>query len=266
MTIDAGAALRQGYDDLASTRGAVVYLLFAAFTLASLPFQQTLTRETTRVLVEFADVPTDQVTVAPTPLALDIDPTVLAGALAAIFLVGEALRVVGIRSFASESDRPIPTAEVTAGGPSTYAVLLVTSLVVQVAVYGGIAALVIPGLIAAVLTVFVRQSVLLGDEGVVGAIKESVSIVVDETVPVIAVLAALIGISLVAGVPTLFLDPATVASPLVGALVATIVTVYGVAVVTRAYQQATETDDAVSEPLDADDLADGDVAGGESNR
>ena len=263
MSIDARETLSKAADDLASTRGVVLYVVFLLFALVSLPVHQTLTQEMTRWFVEVAEVPPDQIAIPTTPLALDVDPIVLAGALAAIFVVAELLRVLAIRSFASTASDAIPMDEITAGGFRTLLVLLAASLLVQVLVYGGLVLFVIPGLIFAVLTLFVRQAVLLGDAGVVGSIKESFRIVVDETVPVILLLAAVFVLSFVVGLPTTLLNPELVVTPIASVLFGTVVTVYGVAVFTRAYQQAGSEDAAdgegstVGDALGPDDLDDG---------
>ena len=270
MPIDARETLRTAADDLASARGVVLYVVFLLFALASLPIHQTLTQQMTQWFIEVADVPPDQIALPTTPLALDVDPIVLVGGLAAIFVVAELLRVLAIRSFASTATDAIPMDEITTGGIRTLLVLLAASVIVQALVYGGLVLFIIPGLIFAVLTLFVRQAVLLGDAGVVGSIKESIGIVVDETVPVILLLAAVFVLSFVVGIPTTLLNPELVVTPIASVIFGTIVTVYGVAVFTRAYQQA-GTEDAengdggtVGDALGPDDI-DGGTFDGEGS-
>lgn len=259
MAIDAGAALRRGADDIASARGVVIYLVFAAFTLASLPIHQTLNREMTEWLADVAGLTAEDVGMPATPLALDVNLLVVGAALVAIFLIAEAIRLVAIRSFASDSPSTIPTDEVGEGWRRTYGVLLLASIVVQVLVYGGMVVFIIPGLIAGVLTLFVRQAVVLDGEGVLESIKTSISIVTTETAQTLALLVALIVLSMVAGAPTLVLAPESVTAPLLGAVLGTITTVYGVAVLTRAYQQADTDAEETGEALGPDDLENGAV-------
>lgn len=253
MAIEAVTALREGAEDLASARGVVLYVAFTIFSVVTLPVHQTLTRRMTQWFVEVAEVPQDQVVVPETPLALDIAVPVLVAALAVVFLVAEVLRLVAIRSFASDSTETIPMDDVTHRLLPTFVILLIVSFLVQLAVYGGLAIFVIPGLIAAVLTVFVRQAVVLDDSEVIEAFRTSISIVTDNVLPVLTLLLGLLIFSFVIGIPTTLLAPDSVVRPLASAVLGTIVTVYGVAVLTRAYQQAGEDDDRALGPDDFDD-------------
>lgn len=256
MAIDAGTALREGFDDLASARGVVFYVAFTVFSVATLPLHQTLTSEMNRLIVEVGQIPPDQLAAPATPLALDVSLPVLAAGLGVVFVVAEALRLVAVRAFASESSETIPMQVVTRRLLPTYGVLLAASLLVQVAVYGGLAVFVIPGLIAAMLTLFVRQAILLDDEGVLDSFRTSISIVVDNVLHLVLVLIALIVGSFVIGIPTILLEPESVARPIAGAILGTVLTVYGIAVFTRAYQQAVESEDD-DRPPGPDDLDDG---------
>lgn len=250
MAIDVRQALRDGFDDIAGVRGGIFLVAFALFSTASLPVHQTLNRDLNEWVAELSP---QEVPVPPTPLAQDLSVPALLGALAVIFVGAELLRLVAIRSFASDSPAAIPTDEVTEGLGRTVFVLLVTSLIVQVLVYGGIGAFVIPGLIAAALTVFVRQAVLLDGDGVLDAFRTSISIVTANVIQVLLIMVVLIILSVVIGIPTVFMDPTNVIRPVVGTLLGSIVTVYGIAVITRAYQQDWEEEES-DEPIDADGL------------
>lgn len=252
MAINARRALSEGLDDVASARGVVLYVAFALYTIATLPIHQTLTRDLNEWVVEVAELSTDQFAIPPTPLALDVGLPVLLAGLAVVFLVGEFLRIVAVRAFASDSMETLPTDEITEGLGRTFGVLLVASLAVQVVVYGGLAVFIIPGLIAAVLTVFVRQAVVLDGDGVLEAFRSSVSTVTDNVGQLLLLLIVLLVLSFVIGLPTVFLAPEAAARPIAGAVLGTAVTLYGIAVITRAYQHADEPADG---PGDVDEGA-----------
>lgn len=252
MSIDVGRALREGADDLLSARGAALYVLFAVFAVASLPVHQTLIEQLYEWIMQVPGVSPDQLVVPPTPLALGVDLSVLVAALAVIFVVSEMLRLVAVRSFASESPGAIPTGDVTENFGRTFLVLLLASVLVQALVFGGVVLFVVPGLIAAVLVVFFRQAVLLDDDGVLGALQTSVSTVVDNVLEVVAILVTLIVVGFVVGIPMIVLPPESVARSIVGAFLGAVPTVYGVAVVTAAYLQIGEDASAALGPDDLD--------------
>lgn len=246
MAIDVRGVLAAGAGDLATARGVVLYVLFTVFALASLPVHHTLTRAFYAWTREVAGMSPEELPVPPTPAALEISAVVLALAIVVMFFVSEVLRLLAVRSFASESAATIPRGDVTRRfGPALLA-LLAASVVVQTLVYVG-AALILPAVATIFLTVFVRQAILLDDEGPIEAIRTSISITTDEPVSVVGLLVALFAISFLVGIPTLFLPPGTVTTAVAGIVIGTSVTVYGIAVVTRAYEQAGVADEPASE-------------------
>lgn len=254
MAIDARKALRRGAAELATVHGVALYVVFTVFAVLTLPIHQTLSAEMSRIFLGFADASPGQLPTPATPLALDLSIPMLAAALAGVFVAAEALRLVAIRSFASESPRVDTHGRDTAELLGTYVVLLLASISVQVLVYGGLLAFILPGLIAAVLTVFVRQAVVLDDAGVVGSIRRSIDVVIAEFVPVSLLLVVLLALSFVIGMPASLFGTESVAGQVVGVGLTTVITVYGIAVITAAYQQVDLDEDAGNEALDADDL------------
>lgn len=246
MAIDVRGALAAGAEDFATARGVVLYVLFTVFALASLPVHHTLTRAFYAWTQEFAGMSPEELPIPPTPAALEMSVVVLAAAVVVMFLVSELLRLLAVRSFASESAATIPREDVARRFGSAFLALLAASVVVQTLVYVG-AALILPAVATLFLTVFVRQAILLDDEGPIEAIRTSISITRDDPVSVVGLLVALFAISFLVGIPTLFLPPGTVVTAVAGIVIGTSVTVYGIAVVTRAYEQAGVADGPAAE-------------------
>lgn len=257
MSIDVGRALREGADDLTSARGALLYVLFALSALVSLPVYQTLNRMMTDYVIGLAaaqqiaeslDTTVEELFGVATPLAVDVGVPILAGGLLVAFVVSEAVHFVAIRAFASDSDATLPTEDITSNVGRKLVVLLIASFVVQVLVFVGLGVFVLPGLIAAVLVVFVRQAVVLSDAGIIGSVRKSGSLVLDNPFQVLAILVALLVVGFVVGIPTMFVPLGTVPFSVLSALLGAVGTVYGVAVVTEAYRQVEDGETATGPP------------------
>jgi len=253
MAIDARAALRRGAADLATVHGVSLYVAFAVVAVLTLPINQTLTAEMSSFFVDVANVPAEQVLRPATPLAIELSLPLLAAGLVVTFLVTEGMHLFAIRSFASDGLVIAPAGGADGNLLMTYVTLLLASLAVQVLVYAGLFLLVIPGLIAAVLLVFVRQAVVLKDLGVRDAIRRSITLVRDAIVPVTLLLIVLLVLSFVVGSPAALVDPETIPGQVLSVVLGSVTTVYGIAVVTAAFQQA-EIEEPSTGALDADDL------------
>lgn len=262
MTLDAGRVLRDAADDLVSPRGAVLYVALAVVSLVSLPIYQTLSNElgewmvsleVSQQLASQLEMTPEELFLPAAPLALDVGLPILVVGLAATFLLSEGVRLVAIRAFASASDRVLPTAAVTRNFLPTFAVLVVASLLVNVAVYGGMVLLILPGLVAAVLVVFVRQAVALDGDGPIAALRRSASLVLDHPVSVLLLLVALVVLGFLLGLPAAVVPPTEPVQPILSAVIGAVPSVYGIAVFTRAYGQlgAVDVDEGLAEREDS---------------
>jgi hypothetical protein len=255
MSLQIGAALRNGLDDLASGRGLLFVAVFVVVSLLNAVFTQSASVVFSETVL--SSVPSDQQAQAPaqqaaeaSPFALDIPLGVAVLGILALFLLTEVLRIVAIRSFASADPDPLP-ADATRNLGSVAVTAIVAGIVVAVTVVLGLVLFVIPGLLLVVLFTFVRQEIALNDSGVRAALKNSVSLVSDNAVPTAALVLLLFVLGIAVSTPLQFAPVAlpplltTVVSTVLGQIVA----VYGIAVFTDAYQQIT---DAGTQPVDTD--------------
>lgn len=246
MSLRVGAALADGLDDLLSERGALVLGLFVLYSLLNTVLWQSASSGVNRML--FAALPeateTPPAVAQQSPLALDVSFGVAVALLLVFFAVGEALRVVAIRAFAADSDTLFAEA-VTEDLGGTVLTAIAAAVVTTLAVALGTLLFVLPGLLLAFLFFFVRQEVALNDSGVVAAIRRSIDLVTDNAVPLLALAVVLFVLGVVVILPTqvLSLPLPSVVVVVVTTLVSQVLTVFGIAVVTSAYQRVTVADD-----------------------
>lgn len=251
MSLQIGRAFQDGIDELLSERGAMFAGAFVLLGLLNAVVWASLSQRLIELFIE--QLPEGmQVSQAATAgnasLALDVPLAVAGVAALVLFVAGEALNIVAVRAFASGDRDPIPD-DVTRRLGRTVGVAIVAGILVAIAVIVGIFLLVIPGLVIALLFFFVRQEVALNDSGVFESLANSISVVGDNLLAtvVIAVILAAIGIavSLVLGALPLPLPP--VVSTTVTTVLSSVVGVFGLAVTTVAYLQATDETDGFSE-------------------
>ncbi|WP_424003035.1 hypothetical protein ACOZ4I_03390 [Haloarcula salina] len=246
MSLQIGRAFQDGIDELLSERGAVFSGAFVLLGLLNAVVWASLSQALLDLFIgrlpEGAQV-SQAATAGSVSLAIDLPLAVTGVAALVLFVGGEALNVVAVRAFASGDQDPIPD-DVTRRLGRTVGVAIAAGLLVAIAVAIGIFLLIIPGLVLALLFFFVRQEVALNDSGVIESIGNSISVVGDNLLPtvVIAVVLAAIGIavSLLFGMLPL---PSAI-SATVSTVLSSVVGVFGLAVTTVAYVQATgSTDD-----------------------
>lgn len=263
MSVDVGESFRNGFDELLSPRGLVLFGLLLVWALTKLVVQQSFQRYLTLTLFE-AFMPTAQSSQAVQqaasqyPFALDVAvPLILALAIV-VALAGVLFRLVGIRMFGSESSEPIPFDDVTTDAGSllakgllvggTFAVVVL--VLDQIPLVGQVLAL-----FCELVFVYLLQVVALEDLGVVETVKESVSLFVEDPLPITAVLFALGVLGFVATVPVSFAlgfvaDDLLFAS-LVPRILNALVHALGVAVVTAAYLQVrADREESAAESVD----------------
>jgi len=253
MSLQVGTALERGFDQLTSERGALFVAVFVVFGIANTVVSQSLAVAFNRAVFEALDVPPSaaqqqQTVGASNPLALEIPLAVSLVLVILLFVVSIVLSVAAIRSFASDSTDPLPSEAFRDFG-RTAGVAVAAAILSGLVVGIGAIFLLLPGLVFAILFTFVKQEVALNDSGVIESLTESVDIVSDNAIEVVALLVILFVLGLVASVPTLVLGaviPSVIATVL-STVLGQVANVYGIATVTAAYQQATaeQADEAV---------------------
>ncbi|MFC6974103.1 hypothetical protein ACFQL1_04540 [Halomicroarcula sp. GCM10025709] len=245
MSLEVGQALRDGIDDLTSERGLLFVAVFVLFGLLNTVVSQSLSLAINRSIASALDVPASAMQQqggfggASNALGLELPIAVAAALTVLLWALGTALRVVAIRSFAFEGPSPLPSAATDNLVP-TVLTALGASVVMTVLLAIGFLLLVIPGLVLAVLFFFVMQEVALNDSGVVESLKNSIDLVGDNIGGVVALIIVTFAlgavITLPLGAASLGL-PGSISSALT-TLLGQIASVFGIAVVTSAYQQA----------------------------
>jgi len=266
MALDIGDALRDGAGRLQGRNGLLLTAIFAAFGVVNAVVQQSLSRAqfeqfaASGALDELlADSPVsaaeiEEAVVGSTPLAALDSLSVLAlvGIALVLAVVAETLRVVAVRTFASEETGALPEGTFR---NLAWTVLngIVGGVVVGILVAVGLVLLILPGLFLAVALFFVRQEIAIEDRNAVEAISESWSLTAGDRIEVFGLLVFLfvlgIAVTFAIGLVT---PTGSAAGAVVDVLAGAVVLAYGVAVATRAYEQLRGDD----EPEDDDELAD----------
>ncbi|WP_135304154.1 hypothetical protein [Haloarcula amylovorans] len=249
MSLSIGAALRNGFDDFASEKGALFTAVFILLGIANAVFSQTFSVALYERLLDFIPTAPEnqaqleqarQAFLEQAPLSLGTSIAVALLGLFVLFLIAEALRIVAIRAFADDAGSPLPSDATRALG-STALTAILAAILTGILVAIGTVFLVIPGIIAAILFTFVRQEIALNDSGVIESIRNSVSIVTDDALAVTGLLVVLVLLGIVVTLP-LSLIPiplSPVVTLAINTIIGQLVAVYGIAVITDAYQQAT---------------------------
>lgn len=172
-------------------------------------------------------------------------PVVLALTLLTVF-VAEALRIVGIRMFAPDETLSPTAQSVLDGLPLAVLNGVVGGIIATVLTYLGLVLFVLPGVFIALSFFFVRQEIALENKNFINALQDGWAMTRGERFELFGLGAIIFLVSLVANSPAtvlFFLSP-TVAL-LLGTVTGAVTTVFGIAVVTRAYQQV-KSDDSMS--------------------
>lgn len=251
MAIDIGDAVRDGLRRLGAPGGGQLLAAFAVVVLAS-----TVRDNASLANMRTADAAIPASAIPATPLAVDLPPAALTAVGVALAFATEAVYVVGVRSMVAADPGPIAARLATRRLPRATVDSLLAGVAVKVAVVAGLVLFVFPGLYLAGALAFTRQEVAVEDRGAVAAMRESWALT-DGDRAELAVLVALLSAVVFAGVYL----PWAVGLELLpeGSLVPWLVLVanlavlktVGVAVVSRAYAQA--TGDGATETTGGDD-------------
>ncbi|MFB6227070.1 MAG: hypothetical protein ABEH88_00530 [Halobacteriales archaeon] len=258
MALDIGQALRDGFDGVSARNGLVLATVFVAFGLVNTTIRHSLTRVSTgSVLDDFSENPppledTDLTTeeyqnliadfresvTEATPLAyldsLSVSELILAALV--LVVVGEAIRIVAIRTFVSPETGSISGDLVTRNLPLAVLNSVVGLIVAGLLIVVGLVFLLIPGVFIAVSLLFVRQEISVEDKNVIEALSGSWSLASGNRIRLFALLVVLVLIAQIVSLAIgLFGSSAPVA--LLNAVVASVILAYTVAVVSEAYNQ-----------------------------
>ncbi|MFB6224614.1 MAG: hypothetical protein ABEH86_13205 [Haloarcula sp.] len=244
MALQIGTAFQDGIDELLSERGALFAGAFIVYGLLNAVVWASLSQGLTELLLaQFpSEAQVNQAAMAGgTPLALDLPLAVAGIGALALFVVNEALSIVAIRAFASDDRDPIPD-NVGRRLGKTVAIAIAAGILTGIATAIGFVLLIIPGLVLIVLFFFVRQEIALNDSGIIESISNSVGIVSDNLLAtaVLAIALAVLGFVVGFAFQSLPLPLPAMASTTITTVASSVVTVFGIAVTTVAYLQATE--------------------------
>jgi hypothetical protein len=267
MTLDIDVALRNGFSRTFKRNGLLLMGAFVVFGFVSSVLVQTASLQLLERLGDLSTTPptggpggTGGAGAAPPdvdelagtqPLALPI-PLIVAAPLAALTpFVGEALRIVAVRTLVSEHTQSIPGAFVREN--IVWATLngfvggIIVGFIVVIGGVIGLLGLLIGGpIVAAFLATsffFVRQEIAVENKNFVGALTDSWWLTSGHRIGLFALALAIWIVSLIAGVPGFALafvasgPLAVTVTTLVSVVVSALTTVFGIAVAARAYDQ-----------------------------
>jgi hypothetical protein len=237
-------ALQNGLRRTVSREALGLIVVFLAFQSVSTVVTQSFNR---RLFQEFGATTTEGAAAAPfgmagtggaLPFAVNLPLAPLVGGLLVTVVLAEALSILGVRMFARETTVSVSTASLRDG------LLLATlngvagGILTWVATGVGTLLLIIPGVFVAVSLFFVRQEVAIADKNFISALTGSWALTRGVRLKVFGLAVLLTIVNLIAGSPAVvlfFVDPAV--ALVIGVVLGSVVSVFGLAVVTRAYAQ-----------------------------
>ena len=260
MGIDIGQALREGASRTAAKNGLILAVLFAGIALLTailwntlflravefgLELIQTASPEelglTQQEYQEQLEATREVQSFASESMTIGVPLSVAAGGVLATALLAEAVSIIAVRIFSTETldsiSRELVTDKILFATVNGF----IGSLVVWGLILIGLPLLVLPGIFFAVAFYFVRQEIALKNKNFIQAMADSWRITKGNRIEVLLIGFILIVVSQ--------LEPATsavvsvVSTPagvVVGSLVGGLLTAFGAAVVTRAYVQIGE--------------------------
>lgn len=254
MTLDIGAAIRDGIDRTFARNGLVLMAVFVGVQLASSVVADTINLVNLRMLDDYeAQFPPELVDFLPSPeslpLALDVG---LGSALAlalVVAVVAEAVRIVAVRVLVSDRTDAVPGEFVRRN--IGYATLngFVGGIVVAVLVGLGLIFLVVPGIFLALAFFFVRQVIAVEDVNFIDAMEESWRLTKGSRIELFALAVIVVVVAFVASLLGGIVSPTPIAARVVDSAIGAVTTVFGIAVAARAYVQLREGESETEEDL-----------------
>ncbi|MEF8808229.1 hypothetical protein [Natronomonas sp.] len=274
MSIDIGAAFREGANRTVAKNGLLLTVAFFLIGLAVAVLYQTLLIGGFESLLEaFRGLSPEQINISQeeynrqintmetqlemaretSPLALDLPPGVAAAGLVVVALLSEAVSIVAVRVFATDETNAIPS------DLATDNILLATlnGFIGKIVVWGlisvGLLFFVLPGVFLAVVFYFLRQEIALQDKNFVSAMADSWRLTKGNRIEVFAVALVVLVVSQLNAVlgPLSGVVP-QIAVTLLTAVFGAVLAVFGAAVVTRLYVQLRDVTAAEAEAAEAE--------------
>ncbi|QIO23891.1 hypothetical protein [Haloarcula sp. JP-L23] len=265
MSLDIGAALRTGFDDLTSESGVLVVAVLVVLNLGSLVANESFTKEMMQFVFENGGYTPEQQQMMASftgnyPLAIDVGLGVAVALALLLVLVGEFVRFWAIRTFAGPSETAVESpaervSHVLVLGGGVAVLLFVFGSVAPLAgqlvgpLVGSVGSLVgsVGSLVLLTVFVYLRQEIALNDGGYGATVKNSFARFMDDPASIIVLLVVLGLFGLVAAIPTVltFFDIAPGVAGISGRVVLNVVATViravfqtlGIAAVTAAYLQ-----------------------------
>jgi len=241
MSLDVGAAIRDGVDRTFARNGVVLMVVFLAVQLSTSVATDTINRVNVVILAESeVELPQVYTGLLPSPdelpFALDVG---LAGALTlvlAVAVIAEAARIVGVRVLVSDHTETIPGEYVRRNIGFATVNGFVGGIVVSVLIGFGLI-LLVPGLFVAVAFFFVRQVIAVEDVNFVEAMEESWRLTAGDRLEVFALASIVVVVGFLASLLGGVVSPTLVVTRIVDSVIGSVTAVFGVAVAARAYVQ-----------------------------
>jgi hypothetical protein len=271
MSLDIGAAVRDGASRLTTQSALLIVFAFFLVGLASTVVTQSLTVAIQESLLRVAEANTAELDPAQvetlreqvqqaregSPFAVGM-PVSLAAALGLVTaIVAEAITLVAIRVFVGDVTGRIPGSLIRRNLPLATLNGFVGGIVAGVLVALGLIALVLPGIFFYVSFLFVRQEIAIEDENFIEALAGAWELSRGNRFDLFGLAVVVVLVSVLAFVPGLaFAGVSPVAGTAVASVVSPLVTVFGVAVTSRAYVQLkSPTDEGSAEQEPEDEYA-----------
>ena len=238
MALRIGSTLQEAGYRLFSRTGAI---LLAAFFALMIGFQALIN---TIVAISFTRLGFGEATAA-LPLTLDIPLSVAGAGVAVGSVVSLYLTIVSFRTFVAGARDSFPDGAFTRNVPLAMVNVLVGGIVYGLLVFIGSLLLLIPGIFAYVVFIFMMPYIIVEDRNFVAALKESYRLTEGDRVALFGLLfiviaaAALVG-GIVGLVGALALPQSATQLPTV--VIQPLVSLYSTAVIAVAFEQLRETD------------------------
>ncbi|QLD84207.1 hypothetical protein HWV23_00295 [Natronomonas halophila] len=274
MSLDIGAAFREGGSRTVAKSGLLLVAAFIVFGVVTLVLTQTLAVGVAEATLEFIQsvdpaeaglsqaeyersVSDLQTMVSDAqelyPLAIDLSPGIAAAGLVAVALLWETASIIAVRVFAANDPESLTSGDVSGN------LLLATlnGFIGKIVVWGlmllGFVVFVFPGIFFAVAFYFLRQEIALRDKNFVSGMADSWRLTKGHRIEVFAVALVVVVLSQLDVVlsPLGSVVPQTAVAVL-GTGISAAIAVFGAAVVTRLYVQLREEAEAEAEAAEAE--------------
>ncbi|MFC7068036.1 hypothetical protein [Halobaculum lipolyticum] len=247
-TLQIGTALSDGVDKLSTRGGLTLAVVLAALQVVAQVGINSLSADLLADSLPPGAVETSY------PLALPV-PAAVSGVVVVLAMVAAlVVSIVAMRAVYADIDE-VPTAEHTRRLARTAIVLIVVSVITQIAFLIGLAALFFPGLFLLVSLVFAQLAVVIEDRGVVDSLKRSWSLAQGNRIRLFALgVIVVVAGSVVFGVVGLLGVVSPALSTLGWAVLSGFFGLFSIAVLVSAYRQLADAEPA--ETVSRADLAD----------